>query len=145
MQNGQILRLLGILDFAVITNIITEGKETANGLKVPNGGLCNLTHWGHETHICVCNLTIIGSNNGLSPGRCQTIIWTNAGLLFFEPFGTYFSEIWIKIEHFSLKKIHLKMSSGKWRPFCLCRNELMHVRMSKILTKTWRRPLWWWR
>ena len=26
-----------------------------------------LTHWGRVTHICVGNLTIIGSDNGLSP------------------------------------------------------------------------------
>ena len=32
------------------------------------------------THICIGNLTIIGSDNGLSPGRRQTIIWTNAGI-----------------------------------------------------------------
>ena len=40
-----------------------------------------LTHWGRMTHICVDNLTIIGSDNGLSPGRRQAIIWTNAGIL----------------------------------------------------------------
>ena len=28
-----------------------------------------LTHWGRATHICVGKLTIIGSDNGLSPGR----------------------------------------------------------------------------
>ena len=33
-----------------------------------------LTHWGRVTHICVGNLTIIGSDNGLSPGRRQAII-----------------------------------------------------------------------
>ena len=33
-----------------------------------------LTHWGRGTHICVGNLTIIGSDNGLSPGRRQAII-----------------------------------------------------------------------
>ena len=33
------------------------------------------------THICVDNLTIIGSDNGLSPGRRQAIIWTNAEIL----------------------------------------------------------------
>ena len=33
-----------------------------------------LTHWGRVTHICVSKLTIIGSDNGLSPGRCQAII-----------------------------------------------------------------------
>ena len=38
-----------------------------------------LTHWGRVTHICVGNLTIIGPDNGLSPGRRQAIIWSNAG------------------------------------------------------------------
>ena len=33
-----------------------------------------LTHWGRVTHICVSNLTIIGSDNGLSPERRQAII-----------------------------------------------------------------------
>ena len=28
-----------------------------------------LTHWGRVTHICVNELTTIGSDNGLSPGR----------------------------------------------------------------------------
>ena len=32
-------------------------------------------------HVCISNLTIIGSDNGLSPGRRQAIIWTNAGIL----------------------------------------------------------------
>ena len=39
-----------------------------------------LTHWGRVTHMCVGNLAIIGSGNGLSPGRLQAIIWTNAGV-----------------------------------------------------------------
>ena len=39
-----------------------------------------LTHWGRVTHICVGNLTIIGSDNGLSPGRRQAITWTNVGI-----------------------------------------------------------------
>ena len=33
-----------------------------------------LTPWGRVTHIWVDNLTIIGSDNGLSPGRRQAII-----------------------------------------------------------------------
>ena len=40
-----------------------------------------LTHWGRLMHICVSKLNIIGSDNGLSPGRRQAIIWTNAGIL----------------------------------------------------------------
>ena len=84
-----------------------------------------LTHWGRVTHICVGKLTIIGSDNGLSPGRHQAIIWTNAGILLIGPLGTNFNEILIKIHTFSFKNIHLKMSSGKWRPFCLSLNVLM--------------------
>ena len=83
-----------------------------------------LTHWGRVTHICVSKLTIIGSDNGLSPGRRQAITWTNIGILLIGTLGTNFSEMLIEIHTFSFKKIHLKMSSGKWRPFCLGLNEL---------------------
>ena len=84
-----------------------------------------LTDWGQETHICVSKLTIIGSDNGLSPDWRQAIIWTNAGLLLIRPLGTNFSEILIEILIFSLKKMHLKVSSAKRRPFCLGLNVLI--------------------
>ena len=42
-------------------------------------------------------LTIIGSDNGFSPGRRQAIIWTNAGILLIGPLGINFSEILIEI------------------------------------------------
>ena len=71
------------------------------------------------THICVGKLIIIGSDNGLSPGRHQAIIWTNAALLSIGPLRTYFSENLFKIQQFLLKKLHVKMSSAKWRPSCL--------------------------
>ena len=79
----------------------------------------NLTHWARVTHICFNKLTIIGSDNGLSPGRRQAIIWTNAGLLLTGSLGTKFSEILIEIHTFLFKKIYLKMLSAKWRQFCL--------------------------
>ena len=44
------------------------------------------------THICVSDITIIGSDNGLSPGQRQAIIWNNTGILLFGPLGTNFSE-----------------------------------------------------
>ena len=75
-------------------------------------------------HICVVKLTIIGSDNGLSPGRRQAIIWTNAGILLIRPLETNFSEMFIEIKIFSLKKIYLKVSSAKWSPFCLGLNVL---------------------
>ena len=71
-----------------------------------------LTHWGRVTHICVGKLTIIGPDNGLSPGRRQAIIWTNAGLLLIGPLGTNFSEILVGIQTFYFRKMHLKMSSA---------------------------------
>ena len=83
-----------------------------------------LTHWGRVTHICVSKLPIIGLDNGLSPGRRQAIIWTNDGLLLIGPLETNFSEILIEIHTLSFKEMHLKMSSGKWRPFCLGLNVL---------------------
>ena len=62
-----------------------------------------LTHWGRVTHICIGKLTIIGSDNGLSPERRQATIWSNAGILLIGPLGTNFSEILIEIQTFSLK------------------------------------------
>ena len=96
-------------------------------------GLNVLTHWGRVTHICVDELTIIGSDNSLSPGRRQAIIWTNAGILLIEPLRTNFSEISIAIHTFPYKEIHLKMSSGKWRPFCLGLNVLTRWGLDKIV------------
>ena len=85
------------------------------------------THWGRVTHICVSELTIIGSDNGLSPRHRQAIIWNNAGWLLIEPIGTNVSETSIIIQTFSFKKMHLNMSSVKWRPFCLGLNVLMAI------------------
>ena len=83
-----------------------------------------LTHWGRGTHICFNKLTIIGSDNGLSPGWRQAIIWTNVGKLFIRTLGTNCSEIVIEMQTFSLKKLRLKMSSVKRQPFCLGLNVL---------------------
>ena len=85
-----------------------------------------LTHWGWVTHICVSKLTSIASDNGLSPGQRQAIIWNTAGILFIGPLGTNFSEILIEIQTFSLKKIRLKMSSAKCCSFRLGLNVLTH-------------------
>ena len=87
-------------------------------------GFNMLTHWGRMTHKCVDKLTIIGSDNGLSPWWRQAIIWTNAGILLIWPLATNFNEILIGIHTFSFKKMHLKMSSVEWRPFCLGLNVL---------------------
>ena len=66
-----------------------------------------LTHWGQMTHIWVSNLTIIGSENGLSPCQRQAIIWTYDGILLIGPLGTNFSEILIEIHKFSFRFHHV--------------------------------------
>ena len=78
-----------------------------------------LTHWGWVMHTCVSDLTSIGSDNGLSADQCQAIIWTNTGILLNGPLETNFSGILIEIHTILSKKRHFKMTSGKWRPFCL--------------------------
>ena len=55
------------------------------------------------THICVT--------------RPQWVKAANAGILLIQTLGTNSNEILIAIYAFSFKKMHLKMSSGKWRPF----------------------------
>ena len=81
-----------------------------------NWPLWDLNHWDWVTHLCIIKLTIIGSDNGLSPSRRQAIIWTNAGILLSGPLGTNFSEILIAIHISSFKKMYLKLSSAIcWR------------------------------
>ena len=74
--------------------------------------------------MCVNELTIIGPDNGLSPGRRQAIIWTSAGILLIGSLETNFSEISIEIHTFSFKKMRLKMLSAKWSSFGLGLNVL---------------------
>ena len=71
---------------------------------------CNLsTHWIRVTHIS----NIIGSDNSLSPGRRQAIIWTNAGMLLIGPLGTNFNDILIEIHTYSSRKPILKCGMEK--------------------------------
>ena len=106
-----------------IMGIVTLAITTRTTILVPYLKSI-LTHWGREMHISVSKLTIIGSDNGLSPGWHQAIIWTNAGILLVWTLGTNFSEILSEIHVFSFKKMHLKMSFAKWCPFCLGLNVL---------------------
>ena len=84
----------------------------------------SLTHWRRATHICVSKLTIIASDNGLSPGRRQAIIWNNAGILSIGPLGTNFSEILVEINTFFIQEnafenVVWKMAAILSRPQCV--------------------------
>ena len=73
-------------------------------------------------HICVSRLIIIGSDNGLPPGRRQAMIWTNAWILLIGPLGANYIEILLVIHIFSFKKMHFTMLPRKGilsRPQCL--------------------------
>ena len=85
---------------------------------------CRWTNWGGVTHICVCKLTISGSNIGLSPRRRQAIIWTNATILSVRPLGTYVSEILFKIQNFPWRKCTCKCRLQIGGHFCLGLNVL---------------------
>ena len=74
------------------------------GRKPPCGRPVRLTHWGRVTHICVSKFTIIGLNNGLSPGRRETTILANEEILLIWSLGTNFSEILIEIHISSFNK-----------------------------------------
>ena len=94
----------------------------------------HLTHWGQATHICVGKLTTIDSDNGLSPGRRQAIIWTIAGILLIGPLGTNVSEIQIGIQTFSFKKMYLKSR---------LRNGVHLSRPQCVKENHYHCPVWW--
>ena len=77
-------------------------------------------------HICVGKLTIIASDNGLSPGQHQAIIWTNAGILLIGPLGTKLNEILIQIRNSyifiqenALENVVCEVASILSRPQCV--------------------------
>ena len=109
----------------------------------------NLTHWGRVTHVYASKLPIIGSDIGLSPGRRQAIIWTNAGILLIWPLWTNFNKTLIEIGIFSFKKMRLKESSTKWRSCCLglnvfiCRRRLTNYKVEKLVRTFRLESLYW--
>ena len=64
-------------------------------------------------------LIMIGSGNGLLPGGTKPLPESVMTYCQLEPMWTIFTEIFIEIRNFSFMNMHLKMSSAKWRPFCL--------------------------
>ena len=106
-----------------------------------------LTHWDRMTHMCVSKLTIIGSDNDLSPDRRQAVIYINAGLFLIGPLGANFFEILIEILTFSLKKMRMKVSSAKRRPFCLGLNVLTPWLLMTVRRRRnglWHQQPWYW-
>ena len=112
------------------TMIVRESGRTKGDFPLRD----RLINWGQVKLICVIKLTIIVSDNGLSLGRCRSVIHTNDGLLSNGTMATIFSGILSEIYIFSFKQINLKMSFAKWRQFGLDLNELNDS------YKTWMNP-----
>ena len=80
-----------------------------------------------DAYICVGNLTIDVSDNGLSPRRHRAIIWTTAEILLIWPLRTNLSEIWenfiwnsnIFIEENLFKNVVCDMLSIPSQPQCI--------------------------
>ena len=74
-------------------------------------------------HICLSKLTIIGSDNDLSPGRRKAIIWTNAGILSIWTLGTNVSEILsethIFIQENAFEYVVCEIAAILSRPYCV--------------------------
>ena len=84
-----------------------------------------------EWSIYVSNLTSTGSDNGLSPGRRQTIIWSNAGILL--------------IGHFKLKlqtQNKLKMATILSWPQCVNYECIVHGK--KLSMMRWKQYSYYW-
>ena len=87
-----------------------------------------LTHWGRVTHICVSKQTILGSDNGLAPGRHQAIIWTNAGILLIRTLGTRNSYIFIQENVF--ENVVRKLAAILSRPQCV--NLQIQIKLTEL-------------
>ena len=71
------------------------------------------------THICVGNLTIIVSDNGLSPYRRQAIIWTIAEILLIGPLGTNLSEFFYQNSNICIQENAFENVVCKLTSICL--------------------------
>ena len=75
----------------------------------------SLTHWGRVTHTCISNLIIIGSDNALSSGRRQAIIWIIAGILLIGPSAQWVNSVLLYVRSKVFHDVSLmydKCSSG---------------------------------
>ena len=74
-------------------------------------------------HICIWNLTIIDSDNGVSPDWRQAIIWANDGIVLFGPLQFNFNDIYLKCISCRWRKCiwkcHLENVGHLSRPQCV--------------------------
>ena len=122
-------------DSSFTDNIVSADVLVAQGARASAAMLSTSFIFNTEAKWCIytsVTYATTGSDNGLLPVRCQAIIWTNAGILLIGPLRTNFTEILIEKQTFPFKKMHLKMSSAKYQPFCLDLNALSAYPMPNL-------------
>ena len=77
------------------------------------------SRWDRVAHICVSKLTIIDSDDGLSPGRRQAIFWTNAGILLMGHLGNSNRKSYFFFKKIHFKNVVWKMAAILSRPQCV--------------------------
>ena len=87
--------------FAVLQSILRLGSFLPRAIMV--------THWGRVMHIYVSKISIIHSDNGLSPAGRHANIYPSAGILLIKALGINISGILIEINIFPLKKCIRKL------------------------------------
>ena len=95
-----------------------------------------ITTWSQVTHICAGYLTIIGSGDGLSPGRRQAIIWTNARIVL-DTWKHILVKSWSNFIHFHsskcISKCHLE-NGGHFVLASMCRDIYGYHRQNREIT-----------
>ena len=122
--DGQTDRQTGWIQYTppnFVAGGITNIREIANNY---GSARRQLTQWGWVTHICVSKLTITDSDNGLSPGRRQAIIWTYAGIFVNWTLRNKFQWNWnrnsyIVIQENAFENVVRKMVAILSRPQCV--------------------------
>ena len=109
--------------------------------------LNQLTHWGRVTHICASKLTIIGSDDGLLPGRRQAIIWTNDGILLIRTFRTQYQwhrkrNSYIFIQENAFQNVVRKMAAILSRPQCVKLETIGELTHHSIWQWRWTHKTW---
>ena len=96
--------------------------------------------------MCLSKLTIIASDNGLSPGRCHAIIRINAGILLIGALRNIFQWNLTRNSHILIHEMLLKLSSAEWRPFRHGLNVLsnyIHIKLWNVITHSFHISLQW--
>ena len=95
----------------------------------------NTTHIHHLAHLPLVPHIFVSESGQhccrwwLASIRRQAIIQTNAWLLWIGHLGTNFNDLLINIQNFLLTRMHLTISSAKWRPFHLGGDEFERTRL----------------